>query len=680
MSGGPGHDEVDRDMDVLRVTSRCFGLAVALLFGPLGAAEPRVHVDAAAAFGAREDVSGMTLSPDGKSVAYVAATNGPGSAVMTLDLADGSKAHVALVATGKPERIGGCRWVSNERLVCTVYGVIPSGDGLLPFTRLVAVDRSGGNLKLLSTQNNEYTRGYLLSGGSVVDWLPDQDGMVLMSRVYLPDEHLGSRVGSSREGLGVDLVDTRTLSVKGVEKPSQSAAEYLSDGRGNVRIVGRKLNMKSDGIESGTIGYEYRKRESRDWLKLGQFNEITREGFEPAAVDYDLNIAYVYKKKGGHIAVYSIALDGTLQEKLIYERPDVDMFGLFRVGRRNRVVGVTYATDTDRTYYFDPAIDSLMKALGKALPDQTSISLVDTSVDEQVLLIFAGRDDDPGVYYVFDRTSKKLQTFLVARAELEGLALAKVMPIEYPAADGIMVPGYLTLPPGMDDAKGLPAIVMPHGGPSARDYWGFDWLSQYFANRGYAVLQPNFRGSAGYGDRWLHDNGFKSWRIAIGDILDAGRWLVSQGIADPSKLTVVGWSYGGYAALQCAVTEPGFFKAVIAIAPVTDLDALKEEHRNWSDFLVVSQVVGDGAHIADGSPARHADRIKVPVLLFHGGHDRNVSIRQSRLMASRLTKAGVSNELVTWDDLDHYLEDAGARAQMMRKSDQFLRHAIGISP
>jgi dienelactone hydrolase len=667
-------------MDTFRVIPMCFGLAAAMLSGPLGAVEPRVDVDAAAAFGAREGVSDMTLSPDGKSVAYVAATTGPGSAVNTLDLADGSKPHIALVATGKPERVRGCRWVSNERLVCTVYGVIPSGDGMLPFTRLVAVDRSGANLKLLSTRTNNYTRGYLLSGGSVVDWLPDQDGMVLMSRVYLPDDHLGSRVGSSRDGLGVDLLDTRTLAIKTVESPTRSALEYLSDGRGTVRIVGRELNMKSDGMDSGVVDYQYRKRDSRDWLDLSQFNEVTGAGLKPAAIDYDLNIAYSYKKKDGRTAVYSVALDGTLQEKLVYERPDVDISGLFRIGRRGRVVGVSYATDIDRTIYFDPAIDRLMKSLGKALHEQTNLSLVDSSVDEQVLLIFAGRDDDPGVYYVFDRASKKLQTFLVARTELEGVALAQVKPIEYPGADGVMVPGYLTLPPGRTDAKGLPAIVLPHGGPSARDYWGFDWLSQYFANRGYAVLQPNFRGSAGYGDRWLQDNGFRSWRVAIGDILEAGHWLVSQGIADPSKLAVVGWSYGGYAALQCAVTEPGFFKAVVAIAPVTDLDALKEEHRDWSDFLLVSKVVGEGVHIAEGSPARHADKITVPVLLFHGEHDRNVSVRQSRLMAKRLTKAGVKNELVTWDDLDHYLEDSGARTQMLRKSDQFIRQAIGIPP
>ena len=156
---------------------------------------------------------------------------------------------------------------------------------------------------------------------------------------------------------------------------------------------------------------------------------------------------------------------------------------------------------------------------------------------------------------------------------------------------------------------------------------------------------------------------------------DAGRWLVSQG-ADPAKLCIVGWSYGGFAALQSAVTEPGLFKAVVAIAPVTDLNALKEEHRYWSDFNVVSDMVGEGQHLREASPARNADKIKVPVLLFHGALDRNVGIGESRLMAARLTSAGVKNELVTFDDLDHYLDDSNARTHLLRKSDEFLRQAI----
>ena len=649
-------------------------LSAAMLAASMSPAQEKKPFDAAAAFGARPGVENMSLSPDGKSVAYIAATAGPGSALMTLDLAAGSKAHFVIAASGKPERFDRCHWVSNERLVCMVYGVKQSAVGLLPFTRTVAVDRSGGNVKVLSTESNGYSRGYQLDGGRVLDWLPDQEGVVLMSREYLPDAHTGSRVGSTREGLGVDLLDTRTLSVKTIEEPAWNTISYISDGRGEIRIIGQKMKAGPEDEDSGIRGYRYRKQGSREWLTLSEFNRVDGTGFEPLAVDRDLNVAYGYKKKDGRWAIYSVALDGSLSENLVYARPDVDVAGLFRIGRRNRVVGVSYTIDAPQTHFLDPDIDKLMKSFARALPAQI-IRLVDSSVDEQVLLIFAGRDDDPGLYYVFDRPSKQLRAFLVVRSPLEGVKLAQVKPISYPAADGVMVPGYLTLPPNKENAKDLPAIVLPHGGPSDRDDWGFDWLSQYFAAQGFAVLQPNFRGSAGYGDAWLHKNGFKSWRIAIGDVLDAGHWLVAQGIADPAKLSVVGWSYGGYAALQSAVTEPGLFKAVVAIAPVTDLEMLKEEHRHWSNFYLISQEIGDGPHTREGSPAKNVDKIKVPVLLFHGELDRNVGIGQSRLMAERLTKSGVHNELITWADLDHYLEDSDARTQMLRKSDQFLRQA-----
>ena len=152
--------------------------------------------------------------------------------------------------------------------------------------------------------------------------------------------------------------------------------------------------------------------------------------------------------------------------------------------------------------------------------------------------------------------------------------------------------------------------------------------------------------------------------------------MVSQGIAAPSKLAIVGWSYGGYAALQSAATEPGLFKAVVAIAPVTDLQMLKEEFRGWSNHALVSKFIGQGDNVRKGSPAENAGSIAAPVMLFHGTHDRNVDVKQSERMASRLQSAGKRVELVTYPDLDHSLPDSRVRADMLRRSDQFLKAAL----
>ena len=640
-------------------------------------AEDGKPFDAAAAFGARPSTHALSLSPDGNRVAYISPLQGQGAALYTVALEKGATARTVLTADGNPFRIDDCGWVSNDRLACVLYAVTHDANvGFMPLTRIVAVNADGEDFKLLSTQANDYTWGYLLQGGQIIDWLPDEDGAVLMTRMYLPDAHLGSREGSTDEGLGVDRIDTRTLKVSHIEPANPSAIEYLTDGRGVVRILGTEART-GDGRETGVVKFSYRASDSRSWRPLSSYNTTDRSGFYPVAVDHDLNVAYGFKKLDGRSALYSIALDGSLREQLVFSRPDVDVDGLIRLGRRQRVVGVSYATEARVASYFDPKTASLMKALSQALPPDQAQSISGASLDEGKLSIFSSSDVDPGVYYIFDRKSHNLTTFLVARAQLEGIKLAKVAPVTYTASDGTSIPAYLTLPPGREQAKGLPAIVLPHGGPSARDEGGFDWLSQYYASQGYAVLQPNFRGSNDYGDAWFQDNGFRSWSIAIGDVLAAGRWLVNEGIADPDKLAIVGWSYGGYAALQAAVVDPNVFKAIVAIAPVTDLAALKEEHRNWSDFSLVSNFVGQGPHLSEGSPLEHADKIKSPVLLFHGALDVNVSINESKRMAARLNATGNKCELITWEKLDHQLDDSEARAQMLRSSEAFLRKSFG---
>ena len=642
--------------------------------------------DAAAAFGARPSVLNLSLSPDGTKVAYVVPIEGQGSALITTSLEKGSRPVTALVSNGKPEHLTACYWISNDRLICDAYGMVKVNVlGPVPRTRVYAVDSDGKNLQILSTKNTPFTRGILLGGGNFIDLLPDESGAILMVRNYAPRD-LSSIGGGTRfttyvQGVGVDRIDTRTLSVTHVEAANRYASGFLSDGRGNVRIRSSVETVSTagaaEGSNTGFIIFDYRTPDSREWKRLSKYNTVTREGFYPAAIDHELNVAYGYKKKDGRLALYTVSLDGNAHEELVFARPDVDVDGLIIIGRRRKVVGVSYVTDRAHAYFFAPDIREMLAMLAKALPN-AELRVTDSSVDESKLLIYAGSDNDPGVYYIFDRQARKLHTFLVVRDQLEGVTLARQKAVSYPAEDGVMIPAYLTLPPGHEDAKGLPAIVMPHGGPSARDDWGFNWLAQFFANRGFAVLQPEFRGSSGYGDAWFEQNGFRSWKVAIGDVLAGAHWLVRQGTADPDKLAIVGWSYGGYAALQSAVVEPDTFKAVIAIAPVTDLVALKEEYRLFTNYYVASDFIGDGPELHEGSPIEHAASIKAPVLLFHGTADRNVSVEESRRMAEKLKAAGDRCELVTWEDLTHQLDDSSARTEMLRKSDAFLRQALGL--
>jgi dipeptidyl aminopeptidase/acylaminoacyl peptidase len=365
-----------------------------------------------------------------------------------------------------------------------------------------------------------------------------------------------------------------------------------------------------------------------------------------------------------------------MAEALVAANPTVDIDGIVRLGPGQRIIGYTFANERRRAVYFDPEFAKLQNSLTKALPDQPQIRFHGATADGQKILLLAGGDTRAGTFYRFDRATKQLAPIERVRPELEGRTLAPVKAIEVKAPDGAVIPAYLTLPTG-STGKNLPAVVLPHGGPWARDEWGFDWLPQFFAARGFAVIQPNFRGSAGYGDEWLNENGFKNWRTSIGDVTVAAKYLVEQGIADPAKLAIVGWSYGGYAALQSSVVEPSLYKAVVAIAPVTDLSLIKNETRDIYSEKLVEEIVGSAASLAEGSPLKRAAEIKAPVLLVHGTRDANVAVAQSVRMNAALRNTGRQVDYLEFPGLDHQLDDSNARIQMLTKIGAFLDKAVG---
>ena len=565
--------------------------------------------------------------------------------------------------------------------LCSIYGVVSLDSGDLSYvSRLIAIDADGKRMQVIQMPGSgENALNYRLFGGTVVDWNTGRDGDVLMLRRYVPESSTGTRLAQTKDGLGVDQVDTISLKSTQVEGASRANEEFISDGHGRIRIRGYDPAMTLDGLSSGRTRYLRKGADGKGWQTLGEYDSATGEGFNPYRVDPKLDVAYGLKKLNGRNAAYSMSLDGQNSEKLLLARQDVDVDGFVTIGRNARVIGVSYTTDKSEVFYLDPELKRLGASLSRALPNLPLIHFSDSSQDERKLLLWAGSDVDAGRYYLLNRDSREMTELAFSRTYLAGRALAKVQHIEFQAADGTKIPAYLTRPAGSEGHK-LPAIVMPHGGPSARDSWGFDWLTQFWVNRGYVVLQPNFRGSSGYGDAWFQTNGFQGWETAIGDVADAGQWLVSQGIADPAKLVVSGWSYGGYAALQAAAVRPDLFRAVIAIAPVTDLGRLKEEWSGWSNYRITRDFIGSGSHIEQGSPARQAARIKAPVLMFHGSYDRNVSIRQSRLMADRLKQANKVGTLVVYDKLDHYLEDSEARRDMLIQSANFLDKSLAQAP
>jgi dipeptidyl aminopeptidase/acylaminoacyl peptidase len=330
--------------------------------------------------------------------------------------------------------------------------------------------------------------------------------------------------------------------------------------------------------------------------------------------------------------VYKIDLNTGEQQKIIQD-DKVDPANFWINNQTKQLYAVEFNEDHP-SYAFVEQEDSrskLLKQLLAALPGH-QVQIVSENRHGSKLIIAAFNDRNPGDYYVYD-TQKNTLGFLVSSKKwLEPELMAEVKPISFTSRDGVKISGYLTLPNGID-AKNLPLIVNPHGGPHGiRDVWGFDPESQLLASQGYAVLQVNFRGSGGYG-KAFEEMGHQKWGTDIQfDIIDATRYVIEQGIANKERICIVGGSFGGYSALQSAIIEPDMFKCAIRFAGVYDLPMMFEEGdvadtRSGTSFL--KQVLGtDQATLKAMSPSYNVDKLKAKLLLIHGGDDERAPIEQ----------------------------------------------------
>lgn len=516
-------------------------LAAFSMHGGAYAAPASLAADAAE-FGARENAAQVALSPSGNRVVMLVAGQGRSTIARVVDLQSGDIRDL-IVSRATPEALDWCNFATDAQLVCQYGGNVDMTGQIVSFSRLVTVGADGKLIRPLGQSASAYDANIRQSDGKILDWLDEGGGHVLMQRNYVAETgRTGSNIVRKKDGLGVDKIDLSSLKVVQVESPNRVIANYMTDGRGQIRI--RRIDeANTDGILNGVRNFSFRRLGSKQWEPLGSHDARDDSGLYPLAIEADSNSVFVLRKLNGRDALYRVSLDGMATTILVAKNPAVDIDGVTRFGRGQRVIGYTYADDRRRTVYFDTEFQKLASSLGRALPNAPILDFVSASADGSKLLVFAGSDTLPGTYYLLNRKTRELSPLADVRPPLADRPLSPVKSVFYTARDGASIPAYLTVPAG-SDAKNLPAIVLPHGGPSARDEWGFDWLAQFLASRGYAVIQPNFRGSAGYGDDFENGNGFRNWRTSIADVGDAGRYLVKEGIADKGRMAVVGWSYG----------------------------------------------------------------------------------------------------------------------------------------
>jgi dipeptidyl aminopeptidase/acylaminoacyl peptidase len=372
---------------------------------------------------------------------------------------------------------------------------------------------------------------------------------------------------------------------------------------------------------------------------------------------------------------WSIPLDGSPVTSL-YSSPDFDVYGAIYDDNRNAVVAV-HGPDDSKVHWFDPKFEAQQKSLQNAFKGM-NVTVLDRSVVGRRVLVEVDSKSSPPVYQLVDFDQRRADIVAEAYPGLDPAALGQVTYFEYLARDGTSIPAYLTLPPGRP-AKDLPVVIMPHGGPESRDDPDFDWMAQFLATRGYAVLQPQFRGSTGYGEKFRMA-GYRQWGgLMQDDVSDGVRHLIAKGTANPNRICIVGLSYGGYAALAGAAFTPELYACASSIAGISDLPAfIGFKRKNYGkdsdsvDYWESHIGPANDPNVAAKSPARSASNVRAPVLLIHGADDTIVPFDQSKTMERTMKEAGKPVSLVTLDGEDHWLSRSATRLRVLQELDTFL--------
>ncbi len=381
----------------------------------------------------------------------------------------------------------------------------------------------------------------------------------------------------------------------------------------------------------------------------------------------------------GRFALYEYDFATDTRGAALFEHPEVDVEAAV-FAADGSVDGVVYQDDRPRVRWLNPELTRLQAQLDAAFRGNTN-TIVNRSRDGNRVLVFSASAADPGTYYVFDRAARRMEIFASPYDRLQGHPFAAVRPVSYQSRDGLAIRGYLTLPPGRPE-RGLPLIVLPHGGPFLRDGWAFNPEVQFLASRGYAVLQPNFRGSTGYGRAFVERGYGQLGGGMIDDIDDGVDWLVREGIADAARVCIMGSSYGGYAATWAAMRSPQRYRCAISWAGPSDLNAML---RYDARFLAAPRYRSErrlqlrGEQRADlnaVSPLRNAERLSVPLLVGHGVNDVRVPVAQSRDLVRALERRGAANvESVFYPKSGHNFSTAEESADFLRRVEAFLaRH------
>ena len=599
-------------------------------------------------FGALPFLTNPLISPDGNRLAARTQTDGK-TRLQIMDLSNVKQAQ-SVIEPPQGTDLQSYRWAGNHILLIVVSANITVLGQAVRSSETIAYDLTSGKSRTIDA-------GRSLFGNEII--YVDPAGTYVLATAQK----------SMLDFPSVYRIDPATGVAAEIVKPKDNVWSWFADTSGVVRT--------GIGSQDGKWWVYYRRNESAAFKRSTSRsmrdldNQIDTFEVTPGS---DQGFA-VASGTSGRFGLYHYDFAADQLGTLVYENPVADLSD-FDLGDQGQLTSVTYTDDRARTLWFDPAFKALQSRLEKALPG-SSIQITSTSQDKSKLVIAATSATNPGTYYLLDRNTSKMAVIAAPFDHLEGKQLAAMDSVSYKARDGLDIPAYLTLPPGRSP-KGLPMVVMPHGGPFARDEWGFDTWAQFLASRGYVVLQPNFRGSTGYGRQFV-EKGNGQWGRGMQDDIDDGvKWLIGRGIVDPKRVCIMGASFGGYAAEWGAVRNPDLYRCAISFAGVSDIGAqLKYDRkmllapryfRDWRDRIQGK----DGTTLDSISPAKRVADLKIPILIAHGDSDTNVPPAQSKALVDALTKLGRPPEYYVYKGEGHGFSKPEDQVDFLKKIAAFL--------
>ncbi|MCU0427398.1 MAG: S9 family peptidase [Candidatus Kapabacteria bacterium] len=585
--------------------------------------------------------SGYQLSPSGTFISWLA----PFENRMNIHVQDRRDERIMRVTSETARDISGHFWKSDSRII---YVKDFGGDENF---HIVAVNINGEDLRDLTPFEGVRAQ--------IIDPLEDFDEFMLVG--------LNKRNPELFDAYRLNVVSGELTLV--AENPGNITG-WMTDHKGALRLA-----IATDGVNTTLL---HRANENEEFRHVITTN--FKESIDPLFFTFDNAHLYASSNLGrDKSAIVEFDLQTAKERDVLFEHDDVDASTLSYSRKRKVLTSITYTTWKRERVFLDKLAKNLYQRAAARLSGY-EVVVADMNRDEDVMLIRTYSDRSLGAYYLFDTKKDKLSKLSDVSPWLNEKDLCEMKPVRYESRDGLTINGYLTLPklPRNRQARDLPVVINPHGGPWVRDAWGYNPEVQFLANRGYAVLQVNYRGSTGYG-RTFWEKGFKQWgRSMQNDLSDGVKWLIEEGIADPKRIAIYGGSYGGYATLAGLAFTPELYACGVDYVGVSNLFTFMNTiPPYWKPYLaMMHEMVGNPEADKDlfhsASPVFHVENIKAPLLVAQGAKDPRVNIEESNQIVEALKKRGIDVPYLVKDNEGHGFRNEENRFEFYGAMEEFL--------